>query len=186
MSIAHPVRNSADWGRVLIGGSALPGTLTEAIVPPRVWEWAVQNGYGQTKVTVYKSTGLLEEVTFTHFLNLKTTGADDWELLTTKFLPTLIMGWPNKYAGKPRSMPVVHPAVQFLGGKRIHLTKLYAPEPPPNEKIPQFYKVSFQEDVPQTKVDTGQAVPAKINGPPVPTTQIEAGLLNLWTTFKAP
>ena len=121
MSIAHPLRDSTDWGRVLIGGSVLPGILTEMAVPPRVWEWAVQNGYGQSKVTIYRSTGILEEISFTHFLGLKTTGADDWTALTTGFLPTLIPGWPNAYQKKPRSLPAVHPALQFLCAKRVHL-----------------------------------------------------------------
>jgi hypothetical protein len=72
---------------------------------------------------------------------------------------------------------VVHPLLQALGGKRIHLVEFSAPTPPPNEKIPQFYTVTFQEDVPDRKPPTGTAEPAVINGPPTPKTQIDAALL---------
>lgn len=184
MTIAHPLRQADEWGRVVVGGSVLPGVLTELSVPPRVWEWAVQQGYGQTKVTIYRSTGILEAITFTHFLILGT-AADDWDTLTTKFLPTLIPGWPNAYAGKPRSFPVVHPAIQFLGGKRIHLSKMFAPTPPQGEKIPQYYTLEFQEDVPQKRIPVGPPEPAKINGPPAPTNQLEALLLKGLADFKA-
>jgi hypothetical protein len=184
MSIAHPLRDSGPWGRVEVGGSVLPGVLTDIAVPPRVWEWAVQQGYGQTKVTIYKATGLLEAISFTHFLKLDTR-ADDWDLLTSTFLPTLIPGWPNAYTGKPRSFPVVHPAIQFLGGKRVHLAKLFAPVPPPGEKIPQFYTLEFQEDVPQKRIPVGPAEPAKINGPPAPKDAFEATLLNALAAFKS-
>jgi len=166
--IAHPLQNGSEWGRVLVGGSVFPGILTSMTVPPRVWEWAIQNGYGQTKVTIYRSTGVLDKISFTHFLNLKTTGADDWNALCSQFVPTLIPGWPTKYAGKPRSMQLVHPAVQFLGAKRAHMVELHAPEPPSGEKIPQYYTIVWGEDVPQTIIKPGVAEPAKINGPPTP------------------
>lgn len=184
MSIAHPLRDSDAWGRVIVGGSVLPGVLTEMSVPPRVWEWAVQNGYGQSKVTIYKATGILEAISFTHFLKLDTR-ADDWDTLTKTYLPSLIKGWPNAYQGKPRSFPVVHPAIQFLGGKRIHLAKLHAPVPPSGEKIPQYYTLEFQEDVPDKKIPAGPPEPAKINGPPAPKDQLEAALLSALATFKA-
>lgn len=176
MTIAHPLRNATDWGRVLVGGSVLPGILTEMSVPPRVWEWAVQNGYGQSKVTIYRTTGLLEEISFTHFLKLEETKADDWDQLNNVYLPTLIKGWPNAYQGKPRSFPVVHPAIQFLGGKRIHLSKMFAPVPPQGEKIPQYYTLVFQEDVPDKKIPAGKAEPAKLNGPPKPKDALEGAV----------
>lgn len=183
MSIAHPLRQSDAWGRVVVGGSVMPGVLTEMSVPPRVWEWAVQNGYGQTKVTIYRSTGILDAITFTHFLRLDTR-EDDWDLLTKVYLPSLIPGWPNAYAGKPRSFPVVHPAIQFLGGKRIHLAKMFAPVPPPGEKIPQFYTLEFQEDVPQKRIPVGPPEPAKINGPPLPQNGWERVLLQGLADYK--
>lgn len=182
-TIAHPVQNADDWGRVLIGGSVLPGILEEAIVPPRVWEWAVQQGFGQSKITVYRSTGILEEITFRHFLRLRATAADDWALLET-YLRTLIPGWPNNYIGKPKSLPVIHPAVQFLGCKRVHLTKLFAPKPPAGEKIPQYYEVTFQEDVPDKRPKTGPAEPAQLNGVPKPKDLLEASLLQGLASFK--
>lgn len=182
--IAHPVQSSADWGRVLVGGSVFPGILTSMTVPPRVWEWAVQQGYGQTKVTIYRSTGILEKISFTHFLQLETTGADDWRTLTQQFLPVLIPGWPNQYAGKPKSLPLTHPAVQFLGAQRTHLVELHAPVPPQGEMIPEYYTIIVGEDVPQTRLTTGPPEPAKINGPPTPKNQIEATLLGLSTAFK--
>jgi hypothetical protein len=166
--IAHPLREASEWGRVLVGGSIFPGILTEMIVPPRVWEWVIQNGYGQSKVTIFRSTGVLEKISFTHFLDLKTTGADDWQILTTQFVPTLIPGWPTKYARKPRSMQLEHPAIQFLGGKRAHMVELHAPAPPSGEKIPQLYTIVWGEDVPQTRINPGPAEPAKTNGPPKP------------------
>lgn len=182
-TIAHPVQNAADWGRVLIGGSVLPGILEEITVPPRVWEWAVQQGFGQSKITVYRSTGILEEIKFRYFLNLKTTGADDWALLET-FLRVLIPGWPTNYIAKPRSMPIVHPAVQFLGGKRVHLSKLFAPVPPQGEKIPQYYELTVQEDVPDKRPKTGPAEPAQLNGVPKPKDLLDASLLQGLADFK--
>lgn len=182
MTIAHPLRDGDAWGRVEIGGSVLPGILTDIVVPPRVWEWAVQQGYGQTKVTIYRSTGVLEAISFTHFLRLDTR-ADDWDALTEAFLPTLIPGWPNAYQSRPRSLPVTHPAIQFLGGKRIHLTKMFAPVPPQGEKIPQYYTLEFQEDVPQKKISVGPAEPAKLNGPPTPKDAFEKTLLDSLATF---
>lgn len=182
-TIPHPVQNSDDWGRVLIGGSVLPGKLDEITVPPRVWEWAVQQGFGQSKITVYRSTGILEEIKFRYFLDLKTTGADDWALLET-FLRVLIPGWPDKYIAKPRSMPIIHPAVQFLGGKRVHLAKLFAPIPPSGEKIPQFYELTVQEDVPDKRPKTGPAEPAQLNGVPRPKDFADAALLQGLADFK--
>ena len=182
MSIEHPLRNGSAWGRVDIGGSTLPGILTDIVVPPRGWEWAVQQGYGQTKVTIYKSTGILEAITFTHFLELDT-AADDWDTLTNTFLPTLIPGWPNAYQGRPKSFSVTHPAIQFLGGRRVHLTKMFAPVPPQGEKIPQYYTLEFQEDVPQKRIPVGPAEPAKINGPPSPKDAFEKQLLEGLAAF---
>lgn len=182
-TIAHPLQNSADWGRVLIGGSVLPGILDEITVPPRVWEWAVQQGFGQSKITVFRSTGILEEIRFRYFLNLKTTGADDWALLET-FLRVMLPGWPDKYIQKPKSLPIVHPAVQFLGGKRVHLAKLFAPVPPQGEKIPQFYELTVQEDVPDKRPKTGPAEPAQLNGVPKPKSLLDATLLQGLADFK--
>jgi hypothetical protein len=182
--IAHPLQNGSEWGRVLIGGSVFPGILTSMTVPPRVWEWATQNGYGQTKVTIYRSTGVLDKISFTHWLNLKTTGADDWNALCTQFVPTLIPGWPTKYAGKPRSMQLVHPAVQFLGAKRAHMVELHAPEPPSGEKIPQFYTIVWGEDVPQTIIKPGVAEPAVIKGPPKPQDLADLALYSFAAQFS--
>lgn len=185
MSLPHPVRDADTWGRVLIGGSRLPGILTEVQPSSRKWEWTVQNGYAQSKVTIFKGTGLLEAITFTHFLRLTDTPTpaqlqqqiDDWEALTTGFLPTLIPGYPARYQGKPKALPVDHPALQFLACGRIHLVELHPLEYPAGEKIPQFYKLTFQEDVPQKFIAPGPAEPAKLNGPPKPQDKFEAALL---------
>jgi hypothetical protein len=182
-TIAHPVQNAADWGRVLIGGSVLPGVLEEITVPPRIWNWAKNRGFGQSIVTVFQSTDILDEIKFRHFLNLKTTGADDWALLET-FLRVLLPGWPDKYVQKPRSLPIVHPAVQFLGGKRVHLTKIWAPIPPPGEKIPQYYEIAVQEDVPDKRPPTGPAEPAQLNGVPKPKDLQDLANLQALADFK--
>lgn len=177
--IAHPVQNSDEWGRVSVGGSVFPGILVAMTVPPRVWKWLDATGYGQSPVTIYKSTDNLSKMSFTHFLDLKTTGADDWNALVEQFVPTLIPGWPTKYAGKPRSMQLVHPAVQFLGAKRAHMVELHAPEPPSGEKIPQYYTLVWGEDVPQTIIKPGPAEPAVIKGPPKPQDLADVALYSM-------
>lgn len=191
MSIPHPVRDAEAWARVLIGGSRLPGILTEAQPSSRKWKWTVQSGYAQSEVTIFKGTGLLETITFTHFLRLTDTPTpaqlqqqiDDWEALTTGFLPTLIPGYPVQYKGKPKALPVDHPALQFLACGRIHLVELHPLEYPAGEKIPQFYKLTFQEDVPRQTFSTGPAEPAKLNGPPTPQDANEAALLAAMKKF---
>ena len=185
MSIAHPIRNAEEYGRVLIGGSRLPGILTEVAVPARKFNWTVQKGFGISMVTAFASVDILTGITFTHFLNLKTTGADDWAALQA-YLRVLLPKWPNDVQTKPKSFIVDYPLLQYLGAKRIHLTDFSAPEPPSGEKIPQFYKVTFQEDIPNRKPPVGTAEPAKTNGPPEPKNQYEAALFKLYTDFKVP
>lgn len=182
-AIAHPLRDSADWGRVLIGGSVLPGKLTEIVVPARVFNWAAQKGYGLSNITVFQNVDVLSGITFTHFLDLKTTGADDWTLLET-FLKTLLPKWPTNIQVKPKSLPVIHPAIQFLGGNRVHLAKFYAPEPPSGEKIPQYYKIEFQEDIPDARPKTGPSEPAQLNGVPSPKDQADLANLTALAAFK--
>lgn len=182
-SIAHPLRNKDDWGRVLIGGSILPGILTDVAVPARKFNWSVQKGFGLSMVTVFQNVDILTGITFTHFLDLKTTGIDDWTLLET-FLKTLLPKWPTDVQLKPKSLPVVYPLLQFLGANRIHLSDFYAPEPPQGEKIPQFYKVVFQEDVPNKRPPTGPAEPALLNGVPKPKDQMDIANLQALASFK--
>lgn len=166
-SIAHPLRNKADWSRVLIGGSVLPGILTDVAVPARKFNWAVQRGFGISMETAFQSVDIISGISFTHFLDLKLTGADDWALLET-FLKTLLPKWPTDVQAKPKSLPVVYPLLQFLGANRIHLAEFHAPKPPQGEKIPQYYEVVFQEDVPKKRPPTGPAEPAQLNGIPTP------------------
>jgi hypothetical protein len=182
-SIAHPLRNRDDWGRVLIGGSVLPGILTDVAVPARKFNWSVQKGFGLSMVTVFQNVDILTGISFTHFLNLKTTGADDWELLET-FLKTLIPKFPTDYQAKPKSLPVTYPLLQLLGASRIHLVEVYAPRPPQGETIPQYYQVTFQEDVPDKRPKTGPAEPAQLNGVPKPKDQLDAALLLGFADFK--
>jgi hypothetical protein len=182
-SIAHPLRNREDWGRVLIGGSVLPGILTDVAVPSRKFNWSAQKGFGLSMVTVFQNVDILTGISFTHFLNLKTTGADDWTLLET-FLKTLLPKWPTDVQLKPKSLTVVYPLLQFLGGNRIHLAEFFAPEPPSGEKIPQFYKVVFQEDVPNKRPPTGPAEPALLNGVPRPKDQMDIANLTALADFK--
>jgi hypothetical protein len=182
-AIPHPLRNKEDWGRVLIGGSVLPGILTEVAAPARTFNWTVQKGFGMSMVTAFQNVDILTGISFTHFLDLKTTGADDWALLET-FLKTLLPKWPTDVQVKPKSLPVVYPLLQFLGGNRIHLSKFFAPVPPQGEKIPQFYTIEFQEDVPNKRPPTGPAEPAQLNGVPKPKDQLDAALLLGFADFK--
>lgn len=182
-TVPHPLQNRDDWRRVLIGGSVLPGILTDVGVPARKFNWNVQRGFGMSMVTVFQSVDILSGISFTHFLNLKTTGADDWALLET-YMKTLLPKWPNDVQVKPKSLPVVHPLLQFLGSRRVHLAEFYAPEPPQGEKIPQYYKLVFQEDVPDRRPKTGPAEPALLNGVPKPKDLQDLALLQGLADFK--
>lgn len=166
-AIPHPKRDKRDWQRVAIGGTVWPGKLTEVSVPARKYNWTVQRGFGISMETAFQSVDILSGISFTHFLNLTESGADDWTLLET-IMRTLVTGWPNNVQIKPKSLPVVYPLLQYLGAQRIHLAEFYAPEPPPGEKIPQFYKIVFQEDVPKKRPPTGPAENAQLNGVPPP------------------
>ena len=166
-TISHPLQNRDDWQRVLIGGSVLPGILTDVTVPARKFNWNVQKGFGMSMVTVFQNVDILTGISFTHFLNLKTTGADDWALYLT-FLKTLVPRFPTDYQFKPKSLPVDYPLLQLLGAAKIHLVEVFAPKPPANEKIPQYYTITFQEDVPDKRPKTGPAEPALLNGVPAP------------------
>jgi hypothetical protein len=182
-TIPHPLQNNADWRRVLIGGSVLPGKLTDVAVPSRKFNWNVRKGFGMSMVTVFQNVDILSGISFTHFLDLKTTGADDWALLET-FLRTLLPKWPTDVQVKPKSLPVVYPLLQFLGAKRIHLAEFFAPKPPQNEKIPQYYTIVFQEDVPDKRPPTGPAEPAQLNGVPKPKDLLDATLLQGFADWK--
>jgi hypothetical protein len=182
-SIAHPLRNRDNWGRVLIGGSVLPGILTDVAVPARKFNWTVQRGFGISMETAFQSVDIISGISFTHFLDLKTTGVDDWALLET-FLKTLLPKWPTDVQAKPKSLPVVYPLLQFLGANRIHLAEFHAPKPPQGEKIPQYYEVVFQEDVPKKRPPTGPAEPALLNGVPKPKDQMDIANLTQLAAFK--
>lgn len=182
-SIPHPLQNDADWGRVLIGGSALPGILTDVGVPSRKFNWSTQKGFGMSMITVFQNVDILSGISFTHFLNLKTTGADDWALLET-YMKMLLPKWPTDVQIKPKSLPVTYPLLQYLGARRVHLAEFFAPEPPQGEKIPQYYKLVFQEDVPDRRPKTGPAEPALLNGVPRPKDLQDATLLQGLADFK--
>lgn len=184
MSIPSPYKNPNAVGFVTVGGSRLPGVLTSLTVPARVYEFAVQNGYGQSKVTIYKALGLLESIKLVHFLRPSANGArDDFEILQD-FMKFLIPGWPNNLIGRPKAYPIVHPALQWLGAKRVHLTSFSWPEQMAPGDPSRWYELTFQEDQPQKIIPAGPPEPAKINGPPKPQDVNDLTNLQLLATFK--
>lgn len=186
MSIPNPLKNPDAYGYVTVGGSRLPGILTAIGLPERKYEFAVQQGYGQSKVTIYRSLGLLESIEVTHFLRASSTpdARDDFDILRDDFMPFLIPGWPNKLTGKPRAFPFVHPDAQWLGLKRAHLIAFEHPKQMTPGDPSRWYKMVFQEDQPQQRIPVGPPEPAKINGPPQPKDQFEATLLKALSDFK--
>lgn len=187
MSIANPYKDPDAYGYVTIGGSRMPGVLTALGLPERVYEFAVQQGYGQSKVTVYRTLGLLESIEVTHFLRAPGTPSekDDFEILRDDFMPFLIPGWPNNLVSKPRAFPFVHPDAQWLGLKRAHLIGFECSKQMTPGDPSRWYKMRFQEDQPQKRIPVGPPEPAKINGPPAPKDAIEAALASALEDFKA-
>jgi hypothetical protein len=187
MSIANPYKDPDAYGHVTVGGTRLPGILTALGLPERVYEFAVQNGYGQSKVTIYKSLGLLESIEVVHFLqpNPDRNARDDFDILRDDFMPFLIPGWPNNLVSKPRAFPFVHPDAQWLGLKRSHLTAFGHPKQMTPGDPSRWYTLRFQEDQPQKRIPVGPPEPAKINGPPAPKDKFEQLLLNAVADFKA-
>jgi hypothetical protein len=188
MSIPNPYKNPDAYGQVTIGGSVLPGILTALGLPARAYEFAVQQGYGATQVTIYRTTKILDTIEVVQFLRSpnpdRPNERDDFDTLRDVFMPLLIPGWPNKITGKPRAFPFVHPDAQWLGLKKSHLTAFEHPKMMTPGDPSRSYKLVFQEDMPQTRIPTGPPEPAKINGPPAPTTVNEATLLKLLADFK--
>jgi hypothetical protein len=161
--------------------------LTAIGLPERLYEFAVQAGYGQSKVTIYRMLGLLEAIDVTHFLRAPKTPdeKDDFEILRDDFMPFLIPGWPNKLTGKPRAFPFVHPDAQWLGLKRAHLIGFEHPKQMTPGDPSRWYKMRFQEDQPQQKIPAGKPEPAKINGPPKPKDAMEATVLKAVEAFTS-
>jgi hypothetical protein len=185
MSIPNPYTTPDPYGFVEIGGSRMPGVLTSITYPDRTYEYAEQNGYGATQVTVYRTTKVITGIEVLHFLRDTPNGASgDFEKLRDVFMPLLIPGWPNKITGKPRAFPLTHPDAQWLGVRRVHLTHFACPKMQTPGDPSRWYKMIFQEDMPQTRIPTGPPEPANINGPPAPTTVNEAALLKLLADFK--
>lgn len=186
MSIANPLKNPDAYGYVTVGGSRMPGILTAIGVPERAYEFAVQNGYGQTQVTIYRAIKLIDGIELVHFLRSPKTPdeKDDFEILRDDFMPFLIPGWPNNIIKKPRAFPLVHPELQWVGLKRAHLVGFEAPKPMTPGDPSRWYKLRFQEDLPQKIIPVGPPEPAKINGPPAPKDAIEASFLKAVEDFK--
>jgi hypothetical protein len=187
MSIANPYKDPDAYGFVTVGGSRLPGILTSIGLPERVYEFAIQNGYGQSKVTIYKGLGLLDGIEVVHFLRAPATATekDDFEVLRDDFMPFLIPGWPNNLVGKPRAFPLVHPDAQWLGLKRAHLIGFECPKMQAPGDPSRWYKMRFQEDQPQKRIPVGPPEPAKINGPPAPRDAWEATMLDGLAKWKS-
>lgn len=187
MSIPNPYKTPDAYGFVTVGGTRLPGILTAIELPARVYEFTIQNGYGQGKVTIYKSLNLLDGITVTHFLQSATSAnaRDDFDILRDDFMPFLIPGWPNKLTGKPRAFPFVHPEAQWLGLKRAHLVSFECPKMANPGDPSRWYKMSFQEDVPQQKIPVGKPEPAKLKGPPAPKDALEATVVKALDTFTS-
>lgn len=165
----------------------MPGILTAIGLPGRKYEFAVQQGYGQTKVTIYRMLDILDGIEVEHYLRPAETPSarDDFEILRDDFMPFLIPGWPNKLIGRPKAYPFVHPEAQWLGLKRAHLIEFECPKMKNSGDPGRWYKMRFQEDVPQKTIPVGPPEPAKLNGPPAPKDAIEAALATALEDFKA-
>ena len=187
MSIPSPYKNPDAYGFVTVGGTRLPGILTAIELPERTYEFTIQQGYGQGKVTIYKSIDLLDGITVTHFLRSGATpnDRDDFDILRDDFMPFLIPGWPNKLTAKPRAFPFVHPEAQWLGLKRAHLKAFACPKMANPGDPSRWYKMTFQEDVPQQKIPVGKPEPAKLKGPPAPKDALEATVSKALEAFTS-
>jgi hypothetical protein len=176
--IANPHTDPDAWGSFIVGGSPMPGILTSIGLPDRAYEYAIQNGYGSTKVVIYRATGIIDGLELVHFLRPTTdTDLGDWDKWET-WMKSMVRGWPAKFAGKPPAFPAVHPATQIVGMSKMSLKTYGAPyQQIPNDPS-YWYKVSFVEYAPQTKIPTGPTEPAQINGPPQPKDAFEAMVLN--------
>ena len=184
MSVPNPYLFPAEWGRVLVGGSVLPGVLTSITVGSRKYVFTKQKGYGLTEVTIYSTTEAIDGIAVEHFIRPNVGDAlGDFEELRDKFMPTLIKGWPNQLAGKPLAFPFDHPMAQWVGLKRAHLTEVSPPYTKIENDPSYWYRLVFQEDIKQTILKPGPAEPAKINGPPTPKDAFEATLLQGLAAF---
>ncbi len=169
--IANPYTDPDAWGTFIVGGSPMPGILTAIGMPDRAYEYAIQMGYGSTQVVIYRSTKILDGIELEHFLR-----PADWPLWES-WMQTMVKGWPAKFAEKPPAFPAVHPAAQIVGLSRMSLKTYGAPFQKRPGDPSRWYKVTFVEYAPQTKLPTGPTEPAVINGPPTPTTAFEGALL---------
>ena len=108
--IPSPYTNPEAWATFIVGGSAMPGVLTRVGMPRRKYEYAIQNGYGQGKVVIYRATGILEGIEVEHYIEPPDdTTPGDWDLWEA-WMQSMIKGWPAQFQGKPPAFPAVHPA----------------------------------------------------------------------------
>ncbi len=171
VTIANPYLVPDAWKRVTLGGSLLPGIITAITIGPRKYAFTKQKDLGGTEVTIYSTMEAIDGIKVDLFLRPNVGAAPgDFELLRDGFMPLLIPGWPNSIIGKPRSFPFDYPGAQWLGIKRAHLTDLHAPGITIPGDPSYWYSLVFGEDLPRKKIVTGPTEPAKINGPPIPTT----------------
>ena len=178
-AIPDPYSNPDPWGRVLCSGTTMPGILTAIQLPGRAYEWAVQNGYGSTKVAIYRAPNLLESVKITHYI---TPGQFE---LVQGFMNLLIPGFPERYKQKPKAFSWTHPALQWLGLNRASLKSYDAPTQISAGDPSYLYTIELIEWSPKLTVPTGPPEPAKINGPPAPKDALEATFLQAVAAFKA-
>lgn len=179
--IANPYDNPDAWGIVKIGGATMPGVLESLGLPPRKYEWAVQQGLGVGgPATIYRYCNLIESIEIAQFLDT----VQAFEIAETMCKTLVGPKWPNEVKVKPKAYLMEHPALQWVGVRRVALRELEAPKPVGNLKW--MWLVRVIEDSPRRPVQTGPPEPAKINGPPQPQDALEAALVGALAEFNKP
>lgn len=170
ISIPDPYENPDPWGKLLCSGIQVPGILTAVGVPDQTYEWAEQNGFGATKVLVYRAANLIKGAAFTHFIPRGT-----WNDVL-QFMGIIRPGFPRGKTKKPSAFSWTHPALQWVGAERM-VVQAYGP---PTQLIPNdrawWYTIKIDEYVPKQTVKTGEPEPAKPNGTPQPKDAFEQAI----------
>ena len=177
-AIADPFGTESEleaWGRIPLGDTQFPGIVTDVDGVDRPIDWVAQNGIGITGAAlVYKGKKLVEGIKVTCDL----VGSDDYQahLRFNDYIHT-----PD--GQKPKAHTIGHPAFATVRVAKVVFAVIPSAKYAGKRRWRVVYELKeYKKPVP---APTGQADPAKVDGPPKPKDQLEAGFDALLKQIEA-
>lgn len=146
----NPYRSHVEWGRVIVGGVVLPGSVVSIDGARKPHQWAIQMGIQVSNaVTVWRGKKLAEAMKIV--CNLYNEEAfDAWYDVQARLDPT---------TGKPPSVSIVNAHINFVRITRVSC--IYVDPPTPTKGLSWLGELSIIEFNPPRPAKIGPAEPDK-------------------------